>query len=129
MTIAAKGAVRKAVVSTLGRIGRGSCAEIERRGDIADGGSRAALWALHKDDLAHITAWERSTEKSAPAAVWVLGPGQNAPRPAPKPRASRGYVAKSSPFSDGERTADLPMEYPVKSAFVGGVNPWTGGVA
>ena len=103
MTIAAKGAVRKAVVSTLERIGRGSCAEIERRGDIADGGSRAALW--------------------------VLGPGQNAPRPAPKPRASRGYVAKYSPFSDGERTADLSMDYPVKSVFVGGVNPWTGGVA
>ena len=73
MTIAAKGAVRQAVVSTLERIGRGSCAEIERRSDIADGGSRAALWALHKEDLAHITAWERSTEKSAPAAVWVLG--------------------------------------------------------
>ena len=32
MTIAAKGAVRKVVVSTLERIGRGSCAEIERRG-------------------------------------------------------------------------------------------------
>ena len=45
MTIAAKGAVRKVVVSTLERIGRGSCAEIERRGDIADGGSRAALWS------------------------------------------------------------------------------------
>lgn len=45
-----------------------------------------------------------------------------------KPRASRGYVAKYSPFSDGERTVDLPMDYPVKSVFVGGVNPWTGGV-
>ena len=37
MTIAAKGAVRKVVVSTPERIGRGSCAEIERRGDIAEG--------------------------------------------------------------------------------------------
>ena len=73
---------------------------------------------------ARICAWERFHEKSAPRAIWALGSEPNAERPAPKPRQSRAMVAKGSPFGDDERTPGLPMVYPVKTAFVGGVNPW-----
>ena len=46
-------------------------------------------------------------------------------RPARKERASRAVVVERD--DGGHR--DLPMDYPVKTAFAGGVNPWTGGVA
>lgn len=116
--------VTDAVVATLERLGRGSCADIERWGGIAEGGSRAALWDLHAKGVARICAWERFHEKSAPRAIWALGSEPNAERPAPKPRQSRAMVAKGSPFGDDERTPGLPMVYPVKSLFAGGVNPW-----
>ena len=116
--------VRDAVVATLERLGRGSCADIERWGGIAEGGSRVALRDLHTLGVARICAWERFHAKSPPRAIWALGSEQNAERPAPKPRPSRAMLAKGSPFGDDERTPGLPMVYPVKSVFAGGVNPW-----
>lgn len=65
--------VTDAVVATLERLGRGSCADIERWGGIAEGGSRAALWDLHAKGVARICAWERFHEKSAPRGIWALG--------------------------------------------------------
>ena len=50
---------------------------------------------------------------------------EEAERPARKERASRAVVVERD---DGEHR-DLPMDYPVKTVFAGGVNPWTGGVA
>ena len=120
-----KGSVRALVISTLQRIGQGSCAEIERRAKIAEGGSRSILKELRGEGLARICEWARHSGRSAPHAVWALGSEPDAERPAPKERASRAVVVERD---DGEHR-DLPMDYPVKTAFAGGVNPWTGGVA
>ena len=120
-----KGSVRALVISTLQRIGQGSCAEIERRAKIAEGGSRSILKDLRAENKARIYEWARHSEKSAPHAVWALGSEPDAERPARKERVSRAVVVEQD---DGERR-DLPMDYPVKTTFVGGVNPWTGGVA
>ena len=119
-----KGSVRALVISTLQRFGNLPCAEIERRGKIAEGGSRSILKGLRAENKARIYEWARHSENSAPHAVWALGSDPDAERPAPKPRPSRAMVAKGSPFGDDERTPDLPMDYPVKTVFAGGVNPW-----
>ena len=117
-----KGSVRALVISTLQRFGHLPCAEIERRAKIAEGGSRSILKDLRTENKARIYEWTRHSEKSAPHAVWTLGSEPDAERPALKGRASRAVVVEQG---DGEHR-DLPMDYPLKTVFAGGVNPWVG---
>lgn len=119
------GIVEAAVVATMQRLGRATCADIERWGNLVTGSARAPLKRLHDTGKTHIVDWSRKPNGTMYAAVWTWGPGADVARP---PRKHRPKTPKGSPFRDdmGWRTEGLPMDYPVKSVFVGGKNPWTG---
>lgn len=127
MQSTAKGSVRSTVIKTLERIGRGSCAEIERKGQMAEGASRATLRDMRLENKARVCEWARNSPKSSPYAVWELGSEPDAPRPVALGRGyARANIPKQDPFEPPARTEPLPMDYPIKSVFAGGVSPWAG---
>lgn len=114
---------RQEIVEALAEVGEATCTELERLCDMSNPSVNDAMRRLRADGLVHVKCWSRVGAKGSFSRVWVLGPGVDAPRPAPPTR-----VRKSSPFRDdaGERTPGIPMDYVIKSVFVGGKNPWAG---
>lgn len=91
---------------------------------------RKAMRKLAAAGAAYIYAWNRDNAARGWAPVWASGKGEHAPMPEgarpvavemPPPK-----VKPEAPIELVERTAHLAV--PVtqcKTAFVGGVNPWT----
>ena len=99
-----KGSVRALVISTLQRFGNLPCAEIERRGKIAEGGSRSILKGLRAENKARIYEWARHSENSAPHAVWALGSDPDAERQSPARPGRWLRRAVRSEMTSGHRT-------------------------
>lgn len=120
--IAPPGQNKGTVFTALSKYGEATCAELARYCGITETAVNSAINKLHAAGEAHVSRWAHVGAKGAFTRVWTLGPGQDAPRPTPKPR----YIKKpkSLPFGTDERTPDLPTSYAFKSVFAGGKNPW-----
>ena len=109
------------VQAALAVLGEATCRDLEVRCEMSNPSVNAALLKLKAAGLAYVKEWTRIPPKCAFSRVWTLGRGEDAPRPKPTPRV-RETVSKSL----GEATPGIPMDFVVKSVFVGGKNPWTG---
>jgi hypothetical protein len=120
-----KQTIRSVVESTLFSLGEAKPTRIDEVGRLPKGSANWVLRQLRDLGLAYVHHWEPAGNKLNPnilAGVWRLGAGRSAPRPLKTPRQFIGV----EPDTSGDRTPGLQLDYPIKSRFVGGVNPWTG---
>ncbi len=118
------GANERDVIAALAKLGEATCAELGQHCGLSDPSTNDALSRLRAAGKAHVSYWKRPNSKSVYSRVWVLGFGEDAPRPAKTPR-----IRRKLPFSEPvERTPDLPTSYAFKSVFAGNKNPWAASV-
>lgn len=112
---------KQEVLAALELLGESTRYDLGVHCKMPDASAQVALNQLKADGLVHVSRWTRAENACAYARVWKLGAGEDAPRPGPAPR-----VRKAVGVTLGDRTPGLPMDYVIKSVFVGGKNPWTG---
>lgn len=113
---------RQEIVEALTEVGEATCTELGRLCGMSNPSVNDALRRLRADGDVHVARWSRVGAKGSFSRVWVLGCGEDAPRPVPPPRVRNQSVNSGL----GEATPGIPMDYPRKSVFVGGKNPWEG---
>lgn len=75
----------EAVTWTKAKLGqRGTIANLAKLMDLTPAPVARMLAQLHEEQRARIGRWNRT--RKAPAAVWVQGPGEHAPRPEALPK-------------------------------------------
>lgn len=110
------------VAAALAELGEATCVELGLRCSMASASVNAALLKLRADKKVHVERWTDPKPKGASARVWVLGPGEDAPRPAKAPRVRKQPLFFST--ATEAHTPNLPTSYAFKSVFVGDKNPW-----
>ncbi len=86
---------KASVLAVLTEHGSMTCHEVCDELGLSQETVRAHLRALHRDGAIRIAAWRREAERGRiyPRQVWLVGDGEDAPRPRPTPRkvVSRRY--------------------------------------
>ena len=104
---------KQAVIDTMCQLGPTTSAEICKATGASVGATDRWLKHLHKTAQAHISGWQPGKGGYNKAAVWTLGPGEDAEKHPTSDTASGKRVAALAPPKTLTR-------------FAGGVNPWTG---